>query len=177
MMSELESRISEYWNTHVVCWDKDGTLADNSQRQWMVPLIKEGKRTWGDFVAACVDDVPVPAALALMRMLASQYRQAILSGSEECPEAYAWLNKHKVPYHSAYFRQRGDGTESGLLKARWIKEMQANGCEVMLYVEDVPEIAEVIRREAGVPVLLLNSGYRAPVDNLWRDWLAHQGQV
>jgi hypothetical protein len=135
----------------------------------MAPDIKAGRRTWDEFAAACTDDKPMPAALSLMRMLSPLYQQVVMSGSSECMEAWNWLDDHQVMYDLAFFRQAGDNTESGLLKARWIEELREAGLEVVLFVEDVPEIAEVIRQETGVPVLVVNPCYPSFADKVLFD--------
>jgi hypothetical protein len=147
------------WKT-AVCWDKDSTLADTSHRQWMVKDIREKKgTTWEDYARACGPDKPILSARQLMRLLAPHHAQVIMTGAYDCPEARNWLREHNFPYHGLYMREAGDNRPNGVLKAKWIKELQALGTDVVLFVEDWPEAAEDIRRLTGVPVLVLNPCY------------------
>jgi hypothetical protein len=147
-----------------VCWDKDSTLGSTLSRQWMVPEIKKGRKTWDDYSRACSDDPPVEAARVLMRELGRLHSQIVMSGATDCPEARIWLREHEFPYDGLYLRPKGDYTENGLLKVRWIKDLQFTGCRVVLFVEDWPDTADTIRKETGVPVLVLNPCYPAELE-------------
>jgi hypothetical protein len=147
------------WRNGVMCWDKDSTLAFTQHRQWMVPEIKAGKLTWDDYAAACADDQPNEAALALMRHLAPSYGQVVMSGASDCPQSRQWLEDYAVPCDASYFRPHGDKTENGLLKVRWIEQLRDFGIKVLMFFEDWPETAEVIRQKTGVLVLVVNPCY------------------
>lgn len=143
-----------------VCWDKDSTMADTSQRQWMVEDCKAGRRPWADYSRACLDDKPNLAARSLMQLMAPWCAQIVMSGATECPEARQWLRDHRFPCNAAYFRPEYDAeTDGGMLKVGWIKDLQRLGTEVVAFVEDVPEIARMIREKTGVPVMLVNPDY------------------
>lgn len=141
----------------IVGFDLDGTLRDHSHRRWMLEKILAGEDgyTWADYSRASTDDVPVPAARELMRLLMQHYSIYVMSAAEDVPENHAWLAEHNFPYDKCLFRQRGDHTDSAMLKVRWIKDLRMRGHNVRLYVEDFAEIAEVIERETGVPCLVV----------------------
>lgn len=148
-------------NVHrpIVGWDKDSTISDSSQRQHMLAACQAGTTSWDEYSAACKDDTPIHAAIELMWMLSPLYLNVVMSGATECPEAMQWLEYHDVPVDDVKYRQPGDYTENGLIKVRWIKEYQAAGYEVAMFIEDWPETAETIRAVTGVPVLVLNPCY------------------
>lgn len=143
----------------IVAFDKDSTLADNSHRRWLAKKVLAGESTWMDYSRACGDDKPIEAARKLMYLLAPHYRLYIMSGSQDCPEAREWLLEHRFPYNRLFFRQDDDHTQNGLLKVKWIKELQKQGQRVELFVEDYVETAEIIEAETGVPTLVLNPRY------------------
>lgn len=143
----------------IVGFDKDSTISDSSQRHHMLAACMAGTLSWDVYSAACKDDKPITAAIELMWMLSPSYLTVVMSGATECPEAMEWLEYHDVPADDVKYRQAGDYTENGLLKVRWIKEYQAAGYEVAMFVEDWPETAETIRAATGVPVLVLNPCY------------------
>jgi hypothetical protein len=146
----------------LVAFDKDSTLADTSHRRWLALKVVNGEEngyTWLDYSRACTDDKPVEAARELMYLLAPYYTLYVMTGSEDCREAREWLRVHRFPYSQVLFRQPGDRTENGLLKVRWIRELQEKGYKVRLFVEDYVETAKVIEEETGVPVLTLNPRY------------------
>lgn len=159
-------------------WDKDSTLADSSQRHHMLADCRAGRRTWGEYAAACVNDKPVEAAVTLMRLLGEFCHNIVMSGAEDCPEARGWLSTHlalwehgPLLYDDVRFRQPGDDIDNGLLKVRWIKEYQDKGYEFALYVEDWPVTAQLIREQTGIPVLVLNPCYPDELAALaeWRE--------
>lgn len=143
----------------VIGWDKDSTLADTSHRQWMIPLIKEGKATWEEYATRSSGDTPVYASLVLMELLSPHYHNVVMSGCNDCPEAREWLVRHKFPCDAVLLRPNGNTTDNAMLKVRWIWSMQASGYNVALFVEDWPETAKVIREQTSVHVLVVNPCY------------------
>lgn len=165
---------------HIVAWDKDGTIADTSHRHWMVKPILAGLGsplnprglTWQDYARACTDDKPNEAARELMNLMAPHYEQYVLSGSNECPEGFTWLRRHRFPYSRALFRQMpaDDHLSNAMIKVKQIRELQSQGYRVRLFVEDFASVAKVIETETRVPCLVLNP--RLGDGYLWGDELA-----
>jgi hypothetical protein len=153
----------------IVGWDKDSTISDSSQRHHMLADCQAGRVSWAEYSVACKDDKPVASVIELMWMLSPSYLNVVMSGATECPEAMEWLEYHDVPADDVKYRPEGDYTENGLLKVRWIREYQAAGYDVAMYVEDWPETAETIRAATGVPVLVVNPCYPDELEVL-REW-------
>jgi hypothetical protein len=140
-----------------VCWDLDSTLADTRHRFHLIEKIKAGEATWDEHSLACTDDEPLTGAISLMRLLAPHHTQHIVSG-RSAVAAYrtrAWLEKHQVPFDEICLRRRDDFTENGLIKARYVRELQALGIQVVMFFEDWPPVAAVVHEMTGVPAVVL----------------------
>jgi hypothetical protein len=157
----------------VVLFDLDSTLCNTLHRQSMIPEIQAGAKTWEDYSLACMDDSPIEGAVLLARMLWPLHKIGIASGRNEAARTLTtrWLDLQAVPYDRLLLRPEGDYTENGLLKVRWIREYQAAGYDVAMFVEDWPETAETIRAATGVPVLVVNPCYPDEMEVLrqWRE--------
>lgn len=151
--------------TAVAGFDLDSTLCDTTIRQGMVPEIKAGLKTWDDYSMACASDVPISGVVQLARLLWPGYKIWIMSGRSECARNLTtqWLDLHAVPYDNLLLRPDDDSTENGLLKVRWIKELEAAGLSLSLMVEDWPVTAETIRAATDVKVLVPNPCYAPEV--------------
>lgn len=145
----------------VVCWDLDSTLFDTFHRQGMVPEIKAGRLTWDDYSRACVNDFLIAGTAALLRLMEPAYRHVVVSARSEAARDLTEeiIRRHRLPVSEVRLRPLGDTTDSGLLKANVIRTLQAQGCVIVLFVEDWPEAAGTITRETGVPVLVVNPCY------------------
>lgn len=150
----------------VVAWDKDSTLFDTTDRQWMAAEVRAGKATWEDYAMACESDTPFPGAVQLMRLLAPHHLQYVLTAAHENArdKVLRQFMKHDLPVDRLIMRERFDNTDGALLKVRWIKGLREEGLNVILYVEDYPPTAETIAALAEVPVLTLNPCYPPEVE-------------
>jgi hypothetical protein len=149
-------------NHEVVTFDKDSTLSDASHRRWLAMKVVSGEDgyEWEHWAKACTEDKPIESARTLMYLLAPHYPLYVLSGSTDCQEGRSWLIDHRFPYSGVFFRQPEDeGIPNGVLKVRWIRQLQAQGMRVKMHVDDDLKCAEVIEAETGVPVLTVNPRY------------------
>ena len=146
----------------VVLWDLDSTLCNTAHRQPMIPLIKaKAGPTWEDYSMACVDDTPVEATIALVRLLHGTIQQFGVSGRSSAARELTldWFKRHDVPLDELYLRPAGDHTPNGRYKVGVVRQLRANGLEVALFVEDWAETADYIREKTGVPVLTVQGDY------------------
>lgn len=142
-----------------VGWDLDSTLCSTMHRRWLIPEIKAGRATWDTYSEMCVDDEPIPGAIALARILYSAgHTQYAVSGrgAGARDRTLSWLMKHDVPMDHVILRPKGDRTENGLWKVREINELRYKGVEFGLFVEDWPLAAKFITERTGIPVLGVN---------------------
>lgn len=142
-----------------VGWDLDSTLCSTMHRRWLIPEIKAGRATWDDYSDLCVDDEPIPGAIALAKMLyyAGHTQYAISGrGAGARDRTLSWLMRHDVPMDHVILRPKGDTTENGLWKVREINELRYKGVEFGLFVEDWAPAAKFINKHTDIPVLGVN---------------------
>lgn len=146
----------------VCCWDLDSTLADTRHRFRLIEKIKAGEATWDEHSLACVDDEPIGSAIALMRLLFPHHAQHIVSGRSAVArdQTLTWLEKYQVPFDALQLRRPDDFTENGLIKVRYVRELEARSRRVVMFFEDYPPVAEQIHEMTGVPVTVLTPPYR-----------------
>ena len=145
-----------------VCWDLDSTLANTTHRQHMVPLIKAGKATWLDYSLRCADDEPIEGAATLVRLLynARVWQFGVSGRSASAEDATRdWLKRHNVPLDDVFLRPDGDYTENGLFKVRVLGQLKADGFDVVLFIDDWQETADIIAAATPVPVLVVKGVY------------------
>jgi hypothetical protein len=150
-----------------VCWDLDSTLADTRHRQHMVPLIKAGKGTWLEYSMACADDEPIEGAVALVRFLHDLgVCQFGVSGRNASAEHATrdWLKRYQVPLDDVFLRPDGDYTENGLFKIRVLGQLRDRGFDVVLFIDDWQETADIIQAVTPVPVLVVKGVYEDGVE-------------
>lgn len=147
----------------IVVWDLDSTLADTRPRRHLCPTV-DPARSWQEYALACQDDLPVPGAVRLHRMLhEARYSQHILSW--RCDTArlptIRWLFRHRIHYDRLRLRRPGDSDDSTAYKLDYLNQLRLGGHTVELVVEDWPATATAIAA-AGFPVLCVNPCYGEP---------------
>ena len=145
----------------VVCFDLDSTLADTSHRQPMIPDIKAGLKTWEDYSLACSGDSVMEAPALVARILYQKHLIHVVSGRDSVAASLTekWLWRNGIPVDVLSLRPAGDDTPNGERKASYVRQLQEDGFEVELFIDDWPENAAVIRELTGVPVLVVNPCY------------------
>lgn len=149
----------------IVGWDKDSTLVSTLHRQHLAEKCFEGKLSWEDYALACADDEPFEDVVELMRLLQPHHLQYVMSGADESAASLVQetFARYSVPVDKLLMKPPGwDTSESSWnarLKIKWIEELQRDGYDVVLFVEDWPETADLIRKGTDVPVLVLNPCY------------------
>lgn len=103
----------------IIIFDLDGTLALIDHRRH---LVEGKKRRWKDFFAACVDDAPHKAVIAILHALHPLYSIYIVSGRSDEVRAQTedWLALHEIPFHQLIMRKEGDYTPDDILKLSWV---------------------------------------------------------
>jgi hypothetical protein len=149
----------------VVAWDKDSTLVSTMKRQHLVPKIKAGELTWEDYALACGEDEPIEGAVSLMKLLAPHHLQYVMTGADDSARdiVEAQFARLELPVDCLLMKPRSNAefppSANACMKARWIWDLRDQGKEVVLFVEDWPETAQMIRDLTDVPVLVLNPCY------------------
>ncbi len=139
-----------------VCFDLDSTLASTVHRRFLVPDIKAGRATWHDYSMFCAKDAPVAGTVALARMLYPSRLICIVSGRSTRAEDLTreWLSRNDVPFDRVILRS--DDIDNKLFKVNSVRQLQAEGLSVELFVEDWNEVAAYITEQTGIPVLGVN---------------------
>lgn len=148
--------------TDVIAWDLDSTLANTLHRQPFIKKIKAGEATWQDYAMLAADDEPIRGAVALLRMLSGAcFPQVVITGRNDCARTltWDWFDRHQVPVHRLYMRPDGDRTPNGEYKVQTLHRLARYGYNVRLFVEDWDVVADKIRIETGIPVLVLKAPY------------------
>lgn len=123
---------------------------------------------------ACVDDTPVEGTVALVRLLSGLgqesenpvYQYGVSGRSDAARDVtLEWFARHDVQLDNVYLRPAGDHTPNGRYKVGVIRQLRADGLDVVLFVEDWKETADYIHSETGVPVLVVQGDYLADVDS------------
>lgn len=152
---------------HVVCWDKDSTLAHTLHRQHMLDAIKAGAGvTWQDYSAACAGDAVIEGTATLLRLMQGHgLRHFIVSGAnaEAHDHVHSWCRRHFIPYDAMALRAPGNHEPNPKFKIAVVQEIRRMMMHVDLFVEDWPDCARQIYEETGVPTLVVNPAYEVPV--------------
>lgn len=155
------------------CFDLDGTMRRTLGRRHLIPASAVmsprdvGGQVYADWEAydkAGVHDDPQPGTIAVMEALYwAGVQNHVVSGSTEAarPQALQWLDTHAPHYYALKLRlpELEGGVQSGVLKARYVLELQAQGVEVIAFWEDWVPAARVITEMTGVPCVVVNPCY------------------
>lgn len=154
----------------VVFVDLDSTLADTTQRQYIITEAREAGLDvdWERYSQACSDDVPFPGPVQLVRVLHwSGYQIVIVSGRSEVARVRTlrWLHRHDVPYDEVILKPPGnDKVPNEEFKVAAIKEWirrhpdHDDLIKPTLILEDWPPAKDRMEAE-GWKVLLVNPDY------------------
>lgn len=128
----------------VIC-DIDGTIADTSRREHLVP-------DWDAFHADMENDPPFLDTIQLLSHLSGNYRVLMLTGR---PEKYRtptirWLKRHEI-YHELVMRPDSDFNKAPILKWNILCE-RFGGDEgvlgnVFMVIDDQDKIVEHFRNK------------------------------
>ena len=144
----------------VVTVDLDSTLCDTSHRHHMLPPKDQRDGfDWREYSAACTDDAPVAGVIRLVQLLADFYGIIVVSArrDEARVPTTEWLNKHlgvepfrvvldDLPLEREFVHSQ--------YKAVRIKELQKEGFQVLLHIDDWQEVEQPLA-ELGVPSLIV----------------------
>lgn len=139
--------------------DLDSTLARTVHRRYLIPAIKAGKATWDDYSDLADGDEPIAGVVELVRMLrAAGHPLYAVSGRSERARGRTleWFKRYAVPIDVLILRPEGDRTDNKIFKVQQIRELQEQGAEFCLFIEDWAPVAEYITKETGIPVLGVN---------------------
>lgn len=143
----------------VIAWDLDSTICNTEHRRHVSDAVRAEQATWDDYAMLCSDDEPIEGSVALMCILAKHgYANVAISGRSECAldKTWAWMLRHGVPLNAVLLRRDGDHRPNGDYKVAVLRELQHQGVDVQLFLEDWGKVAEQVRQETGIPVVGIN---------------------
>jgi phosphoglycolate phosphatase-like HAD superfamily hydrolase len=129
-----------------VIFDIDGTLADNSHRQYH---LHGPKRDWDAFYVAMSDDAPIQPIIDLANQLAGDYHIVLCTGrpSNYYEVTERWLYDHDVPRSALYMRAEGDHRDDTVVKREMLAKLRADGFDPLLVVDDRAKVVAMWRAE------------------------------
>ena len=147
----------------LIVFDLDGTLALDEHRTHLLGP-KDGRTSthWDAYFAACRDDAPNPALVALYNTLRHnhRYRVEVWTGRVDSmiDATLDWFGEH-LTHEPAGLRMREaeDRTADHDLKRQWLREARAAGDEVVMVFEDRARVVAMWRDE-GITCLQVAPG-------------------
>ena len=145
----------------VYLFDIDGTLANGDHR---LHHIQKTPKDWASYFAACPHDEPIPHMMMLLNHLSNvdvpsdgnTVHLLFVSGrsDEVRAETEAWLSKHMgmhtLPKIDVRMRKQGDHRADDIIKIEILREIETEGYEVIMAVDDRNRVVDAWRR-AGIP--------------------------
>lgn len=131
-------------------FDIDGTLADGEHR---IHHIKQEKKDWRAYFAACAGDKPIQHMVDLaITLYDADHKIIYVSGrSDECMEAtIQWLIRHQLPDAPLFMRKAGDHRNDDILKSEFLDQIIAAGYEPIMAFDDRDRVVKMWR-ERGIP--------------------------
>lgn len=102
-----------------VCFDIDGTLANNCHRQhW----VRSKPRNWNAYNKALIYDEPIEEVLEIFHIIKTYYHIFLVTGRSEDlrEETIRWLqircNIYDYDYNEIYMRKEGDYRDDSIVK-------------------------------------------------------------
>jgi len=131
--------------------DLDGVLADVRHR---LHFLESSPKDWDGFFAGIPDDPVLPEGRAVVARLAEDHELIYLTGRPEStrPETEAWLERHGLPRAKVVMRRARDRRPARVTKPALLRDLVADGREVVVVVDDDPQVCDALER-AGWPVL------------------------
>lgn len=157
-----------------VLWDRDGTLASvhNGPKKLAPRGSKEDKADWAAFNAALPFDAPVPKIVALLRSIRPGVVNIMVSGRAEGDwpgdrrRRFAmedWIAKYDLPIDHLFMRTGGDQRRDSVVKEEILVNKILPYYNVVMAVDDRPEVIEVWRKFGVFTIAVNNPGTLPPI--------------
>lgn len=135
----------------IILMDLDGVICDNSHRAHLAPPESERhiNKAWHKFVAACVDDAPIPAGVMMFKALSQLYPVAIITSRQQQFSAptLRWFDQNAGSNGNILFRT-DDMTLPPAEYKRWrLRSMIRNGYEIAFAIDDDPAVVSMYQSE------------------------------
>lgn len=134
-------------------FDIDGTLANNSHRQY---LVRRNTPAWDEFFLKMGHDTPNQPIICLYQSIkqSGHFSCILVSGR---PNTYRerteeWLEKYGIEFDHLYMREIGDKRPDVKVKKEILDALLAKGHEICFVVDDRNDIVRMWR-ENGITCL------------------------
>jgi phosphoglycolate phosphatase-like HAD superfamily hydrolase len=136
-------------------FDLDGTLADCTHR---LHHIKQPRKNWDAFFAACSRDGPIPHMVELARHLARVEKTVFCSGRSDQVRAQTqdWLTTHGLE-GPLYMRGARDKRPDYVVKGELLDRILADGWQPIMAFDDRNQVVEMWRAR-GIPCAQVAEG-------------------
>jgi predicted secreted acid phosphatase len=143
----------------MIVLDLDGSVADNTWRQHLIPEDKSSTEQWAEFNKACEGDTLISPVWEMIHHIYWHSGHAIyvVTGrSEVCrEETIRWLKKYGIKYTLLIMRPNHDHRKAVDFKREKFKELQIKAGD--LVVEDDPAIIKMLQEEFNSIVMAVPS--------------------
>lgn len=133
----------------MIILDLDGTIADNSHREHLIPKEKGTTDQWTEFNLACGGDYIIPETYEVLNAIYwhTGHSVYVVTGrSEVClDETVNWLAKNAIHYDLLIMRPEDDHRKAVEFKREKFEELGL--CEEDIVFEDDPAIINMIHKE------------------------------
>ena len=148
---------------NIIICDIDGTVADLSHR---LPLVKNGNHDWDTFHSLVDKDSPRDDVIALVQLLAANYKLYFVSGRNESSreKAVEWLKQHGlyVDCKGLYMRPENDTRDDRIIKKEILDEHFGDKKDqILMVIDDRPKVVAMWKQE-GLDVLDVGPGPDKP---------------
>ncbi|HSX43601.1 MAG TPA: hypothetical protein VLF59_05980 [Candidatus Saccharimonadales bacterium] len=148
----------------VVCFDIDGTVSNDDLRRGSLPPAGSSLSDWVSFHEAHVGDRPIESVIFVLRIFHEHYLLHGVSGrfAETETTTKAWFTEHDVPYDELhlYDRRVEKGIKNAVYKVNYLYKLRARGLMPVLFIEDLPHVADYIEQHGNIPVLRVRPNYK-----------------
>ena len=137
----------------IIVMDLDGVICDSSHRAHLVP--PEDKRhcneAWHPFVAECVNDAPINAGLTMLNALLCTFPVFIITSRQEnfSQQTGQWLEGRICGRQAPeiIYRSNDDHRPPAEFKRHAVRDLRAQGYEILFAIDDDPQIVEMYHHE------------------------------
>ena len=141
-----------------IIFDIDGTLADLNGRE---KFLHQAEPDWKNFNATMDKDLPNEPVVSLYRTLydSKAYEIILVSGRQERfrKVTETWLTWHEIPFDTLLMRADNDYRHDSQVKEDILKNLQAQGKEILFCVDDRQSVVDMWRAN-GITCLQCTKG-------------------
>lgn len=147
----------------LVTVDLDSTLADTTHRHHLIDRVNG--TDWIKYAAACVDDAPILATVALIKLLAAcGVKIVYVTGRDESSRGLTleWFDKCDLPCDGLYMDDESGGAtyRHSVYKLKRVQEVISSpeweNEKHWFHIDDWPDV-KVALEDAGIPCLCVRT--------------------